>query len=198
MSTARDFVPIRLRHADARYGRGVIREIKAAEKKRGVVIPRSRYVWAGPAAESALVHAFNGCRAHPHTGRLADTFRYDIALGTPGGGLHCEVKTRIAEKGWTHPECFDWISVPMHEGREPIKPEAELILFCWWSADTPRVLWVVGMLKGLAAFQRVATFYKRGELLPRGGFAPDSGTYQLEISKLEPFPRGLLKEMKGV
>ena len=198
MSTPRDFIPIRLRHVDVRYGRRVIREIKASETARGVVSSRGRCIWAGPAAENALCHAFNGCRAHSYQAKLADTLRYDLQLETPGGGLRCEVKTRVAEKGWTHPERFDWISVPMHEDREPIKAEAEVIFFCWWSADAPRVLWIVGLLHGVTSFQRVATFYKEGELLPRGGYVRGHGVYQVEVSKLDPVPRGLLKERKDV
>jgi hypothetical protein len=191
-------IPIRLRHVDARYGRRVIREIKASEKARGVVQKRGRYVWAGPAAENALCHAFSGCRDHQHLARLADSLRYDLRLETPGGGLRCEVKTRVAERGWVHPERFDWISVPLHEDREPIKPDAEIIFFCWWSADAPRVLWIVGMLKGVTSFQRVATFYKTGELLPRGGYVTGQGVYQVEVSQLEPVPRGLFKERTDV
>jgi hypothetical protein len=198
VSTPRDFIPIRLRHVDARYGRQVIREIKASEKARGVVTQRGRYTWAGPAAESALVHAYNGCRDHEYLARLAYTLRYDLQMGTPHQTLCCEVKTRVAEKGWVHPERFDWISVPMHQNREPIKPDAQVILFCWWSADAPRLLWLLGLLKGVTSFQRAATFYKQGELLPRGGYVRGEGTYQLEVSKLEPVPRGLFKERKDV
>ncbi len=196
MSAPRDFIPIRLRHVDARYGRGVIREIKAAELLRGVRTKRGRYTWAGPAAENALCHAFNGCRVHPHQATLPDTLRWDLTLETPQNPLRCEVKTRVAERGWVHPERFDWISVPMHEDREPIKPEAQVIIFNWWSADAPRVLWVLGMLKGLQSFQNAATFYKEGELLPRGGWVRGSGTYQVDVADLLPFPKGLLKEMK--
>ena len=189
MSTPRDFIPIRLRHVDARYGRQVIREIRSSERARGVVTSRGRYVWAGPAAESALCHAFNGCRAHSHRARLADTLRYDLELGQPPYKvIRCEVKTRVAERGWVHPERFDWISIPMHEDREPIKEEAEVIFFCWWSADAPRVLWVLGLLKGVTSFQRAATFYKHGEMLPRGGYVRGQGTYQVEVSKLDPHP----------
>jgi hypothetical protein len=196
MTSPRDFIPIRLRHVDARYGRSVIREIQAAEKTRNVVIKRGRYTWAGPAAEAALCHAFNGCRDHGHRAWLPNTFRYDLALETPHGVLPCEVKTRVAERGWVHPERFDWISVPLHEDREPIKPDAQLIIFCWWSADAPRVLWVVGCLKGLDHFQRVATFYKQGMLLPRGGYVEGEGTYQVDVAGLLPVPRKLFKEMK--
>jgi hypothetical protein len=198
MSTARDFIPIRLRHVDARYGRKIIREIRASEKARGVVTKRGRFIWAGTAAEAALCHAFSGCPAHSYQAQLADTLRYDLKLGTPGGGMRCEVKTRVAESGWIHPERFDWISVPMHEDREPIKAEADIIIFCWWSADTPRVLWIVGKLPGVTSFQRVATFYKEGELLPRGGYVRGHGVYQVEVSQLDPVPRGLFKERKDV
>jgi len=198
MSTPRDFIPIRLRHVDARYGRGVIREIKAAEKARGVTQERSRYAWAGPAAENALCHAFTGCRDHPHQGRLADSLRWDLELDTPTAVKRCEVKTRVAEAGWVHPERFDWVTVPLHGDREPVKADAQLLIFCWWSADAPRVLWVLGTLKGLERFQRAATFYKHGALLPRGGYVRGQGTYVVDVSDLAPFPRGLLKEMKGV
>lgn len=198
MSTPHDFIPVRLRHVDARCGRRVLREIKAAEKARGVKTERGRYFWAGPAAESALVHAINTCKA-PGIARLADTLRYDFEIQSPSSRVfRCEVKTRVAESGWVHPERFDWISVPMHEDREPIKQDADLVLFCWWSADRPRVLWLLGMLRGLKAFQRAATFYGKGELLPRGGYVSGHGTYQVEVSKLSPIPQGLFKEMKGV
>lgn len=198
MSAPRDFIPVRLRHVDARYGRKVLREIKAAERARGVKVERGRYFWAGPAAESALVHAIN-IRKAPDIARLADTLRYDFEMRSPSGRVfRCEVKTRVAESGWVHPERFDWISVPLHGDREPVKPESDLVLFCWWSADAPRILWVVGMLRGLEAFQRTATFYGKGEALPRGGFVHGEGTYQLEVAKLAPVPRGLFKEMKDV
>jgi len=196
MSTPRDFIPIRLRHVDARYGRKVIREIKAAELLRGVKRKRGRYVWAGPAAETAIANAYNRCKDHKHSAWMADTLRYDLALGTDHGVVRCEVKTRIAKQGWVHPERFDWISVPLHEDREPIKPEADVIVFCWWSADAPRVLWVLGRLLGVKDFLERATFYKHEALLPRGGWVQGKGTYQLHVSELPRFPRGLLKELK--
>jgi hypothetical protein len=196
MSTPRDFIPIRLRHVDARYGRSVMRQIKASEKARGVKTERGRYTWAGPAAENALCHAFTGCKAHPYQASLPPTLRWDLTLETPRGALPCEVKTRISERGWVHPERFDWVSVPMHEDREPIKPEAQRIIFCWWSADAPRVLWVLGTLAGVDEFQRRSVFYREGEMLPRGGWVRGSGTYVVSVSDLRPFPKNLLKEMK--
>lgn len=198
MSTPRDFIPVRLRHVDARYGRGVIREIKAAEQARGVSTKRGRYTWAGPAAEVALCHAFNRCRIHSHQARLADSLRWDLELEMPRRALRCEVKTRVAEKGWVHPERFDWISVPLHEDREPVKQDADAVLFCWWSADAPRVLWLLGLLQGVTHFQRAATFYKHGSALPRGGWVKGEGTYMVDVADLLPMPRGLFKEMKDV
>ena len=200
MSVPRDFIPIRLRHVDARYGRAVIRDIRTVEKARGVAVERSRYTWAGPAAESALCWAYNSNKKHAHSAHLARTLRYDLDLDLPGGTrrLRCEVKTRIAEVGWIHPERFDWISVPLHEDREPVKPDAQAIFFCWWSADAPRVLWLLGMLPGLDAFQRAAVFYREGDLLPRGGYVRGKGTYQLHVESLARVPRGLFKEMPNV
>lgn len=194
MSLPRDFVPINLRHVDAKYGRQVIREIAANERLRGVKTDRGRFTWAGPAAETAIVNAYNRAK-HQYGADLADVLAYDLWLGSPEGVIRVEVKTRVAEKGWIHPERFDWISVPLHENREPIKADAGLILFAWWAADTPRVLWLVGRLQGLDHFQEVATFYHEGDLLPRGGYVRGKGVYQLDVAELEPVPKGLFREV---
>lgn len=195
MTLPRDFIPINLRHVDARYGRKVIREIEAWERGEGLVRERGRYTWAGPAAETAIVNAYNRAK-HGFFATMAANLGYDVALSTPTGRVQVEVKTRVAEKGWVHPERFDWISVPLHDGREPIKPGADAVFFGWWSADRPRVLWLVGMVKGLEEFQKVATFYHEGELLPRGGYVRGKGVYQVDVGALSPVPRGLFREVK--
>lgn len=195
MTLPRDFRPINLRHVDARYGRKVIREIVRAERARGHRESRSRYTWAGPAAETAIVNAYNRSKHHPDKARLAETLRYDLELCRAGQVLRCEVKIRISEKGWVHPGQFDWISVPLHQGREPIKADADVILFGWWSADSPRVLWLVGKLAGLAEFTEVSTFYGPGELMPRGGYVKGAGVYQIDVAELQPIPAGLFREV---
>ena len=84
------------------------------------------------------------------------------------------------------------MGVPTHQGREPIK-DVDLVLFCWWSADEPRRLWVLGRLLGPDEFKRRAVFYRGGEPTPRGGPAPEGGMYVLDVRELRPLPRGLFK-----
>lgn len=152
--------------------------------------------WVGFAAEHALCRAITAGPA-PIDAVLHDGFEYDLEL-RPRNTIderwtRVEVKTRVARAGWTDPARFEWISVPTHEGRAPIK-DVDVVVFCWWSADEPRRLWVLGRLLGRPEFERRATYYAEGERTPRGGPAPKGGAWILDVSALRPMPRGLLKE----
>lgn len=191
MAAPVDFKPIRLTQADERQGRKQMRDMLGRDWWRR----RGRAAWAGFAAEHALVRAVQP----PMNADLAGTRDYDITLmhGTGGGGdvIRCEVKTRAVDSGWVHPEKFDYVTVPMHDGREPIKEAAQLVVFCWYSMDDPRCLWVMGLCRGLDEFKRRSTWYAEGDPLPRGGWAKGGGAYVIEVKQLRPMPEGLLKEL---
>jgi hypothetical protein len=143
--------------------------------------------WAGLAAERAILDAI------AETGRevTRPTDRYDVDLLV--GPVGVEVKTRVAEKGWTHPELFEWLVIPTHAGREPIKAAADLVLFGWYALEEPELYWVLGYLRP-EEFRSRSVFYREGEPLPRGGWAPTGGAYALEVRQLRPIPAGFLKE----
>lgn len=154
--------------------------------------------WAGFAAEFALMDAINAnglglvCVEAP-------TLDYDLTLVEPGDGeaervARIEVKTRVVDEGWTNPERFEWLTIPTHDGREPVKSAADLIVFCWYSGSDSDRLWVLGYLRGVAEFRERTVFYRENEPLPRGGWAPKGGAYCIEVKKLRPLPRGLLRE----
>ncbi len=192
MATPIDFAPIRMRVADIAAGRKQMRGMM--NRKR--LTPQLAVNSVGFASEYAIVHAMNlgaialGSPARAHMPR---TLAWDIEL-THGPTLttKVEVKTRIAKAGWTHPEKFDYVTVPMHQDREPIKA-VDLVLFCWYSLDAPRRLWVLGSVHGPEEFKRRATFYREGEAMPRG-FAHEGGAYVIETKQLRPIPRDLFRE----
>lgn len=171
-----------------------LHEQTARAQAREFADPENPYAWVGLAAEYALVASVNSRGAA--RAKLAADYHHDLELLPAGYGdrdpLTVEVKTRVASSGWTDPGRFQWIAVPTHDGREPIK-DVDLVLFCWWSADEPRRLWVLGRLLGREEFQRRATFYREGEPTPRGGPAPVGGTYVLDVMDLRPLPRGLFQ-----
>lgn len=154
------------------------------------------FAWVGFAAEHSIARAINARRAH-HGLRAwrPKTLSHDLEIApyaSDGGGVvRTEIKCRVASKGWTDPARFEWIAVPTHEGREPIK-DVELAVFCWWSADEPGRLWVLGRLLGVREFKDRAQFYAEGEPTPRGGKAPAGGTWILDVAALRPMPRTLL------
>ncbi len=191
MAAPVDFKPIRLTQADERQGRKQMRDMLGRDwwRKRG------RAAWAGFAAEDALQRAINASGqvgAEPYPTRACD-----LLLTSPGcASMAVEVKTRATSSGWVHPEKFDYITVPMHDGREPIKKEAQLVVFCWYSMDDPRCLWVLGVCRGLDEFKRRSTWYAEGDPLPRGGWAKDGGAYVIEVKQLRPMPDALLQELQ--
>lgn len=201
MAAIIDFIPIRLTQKDESAGRKAMREMLGPNWWR----LRGRAAWAGFAAEHAVMRAVNH-RNGSMWCRLAPIFDYDLALGQGveslkdfNHGSKCsaarvEVKTRAVAKGWTHPEKFQYITIPMHGEREPIK-DVELVWFCWYSMSEPRKLWVLGYCRGLAEFKRRAVWYAEGDPLPRGGWAKAGGAYTIHIGQLRPMPSGLLKEM---
>lgn len=194
-----DFVPIHLSCADEKSGRKQMREMLGAGwwRLRGPV------AWAGFAAEHSIRRSINAvpgetwCRPSP-------VFEFDLALGKGvesliefqtkyiGNTTKVEVKTRTVTDGWTDPNRYDYVTVPMHQDREPIK-DVDLVIFNWYSASDPRRLWVLGYVRGLEEFKRRAVFYKGGDPLPRGGWAKGSGAYVIEVSQMRPLPRGMLK-----
>lgn len=200
MASPVQYVPIRLQCADERAGRKSMRDMLGRDWWRR----RSRAAWAGFAAEHALARALNAVPG-PMWCRLAPILAYDLALGRGPSTLakfdmdascdvtRVEVKTRAVPTGWTDTAKFDYVTVPTHEGREPIKAVG-LVWFCWYSMANPRRLWVLGYLRGPAEFQRRAVFYRQGEPLPRGGWAKDGGAWVIEISQLRAFPRGMFLE----
>lgn len=150
--------------------------------------------WAGFAAEFALLESINASD-EDIVGQEAPTLDYDLELLGPGEAvLRVEVKTRVVDEGWTHPERFTYITIPTHDGREPVKEAADLIFFCWYSGSDPGHLWALGYFRGLDEFKKRATFFRENEPLPRGGWAPKGGAYSIEIKDLRPLPRGWLKE----
>lgn len=193
MASPVQFVPIRLTRADERAGRRSMREMLGRNWWR----QRSKAAWAGFAAEHALVRAWNP-KASPAVLMLANTLQYDLQLVHPGDGdadllARVEVKTRAITDGWVNPGKFDYVTVPMHDGREPIKA-VDLVWFCWYSMANPRRLWVLGYVRGREEFRRRAVFYREGEPLPRGGWAKDGGAWVIEVSQLRAFPRGTFLE----
>jgi hypothetical protein len=181
-----DFLPILLSEQD-----------EALARQQATFNPENPFAWVGLAAEHAICGAIN---AGPQSAYLnawrPDTYAFDIELrqmlGDREESSRVEVKTRVASKGWTDPARFEWIGVPTHEGREPIK-DVDLVIVGWWSADMPRRYWVLGKLLGVEDFKSRAVFYREGEPTPRGGPAPKGGTWILDVAALRPMPRGLLK-----
>lgn len=182
-----EYVPIRLRQIDEKRGRAEYRKMKGRKR----IAPRDM-AWAGFAAEHAARNAFDRA-AHGRKSVDPTSLRYDFGLDTGGQLMRVEMKVRPIDRGWTDPRMFNWLTVPTHDGREPVKPDADLVLFGWYSYEQPRRLWLLGVLRGLDEFQRVATFYDEGEPLPRGGWASKGGAYSLEPEKLRRVPPGLFK-----
>lgn len=177
---------------------------QTAQQRAAEMGVENPWAWVGLAAEYALLDAINsGPAAGKVAARMSPDRRWDLELhrvdGGPaaGGPTRVEVKTRVATEGWTDPCRFEWIAVPTHEGREPVKPEAHIVLFCWWSASDPRRLWVLGRLLGANEFRRRAQWYAEGELTPRGGEAPPGGTYILDVASLRPLTKGLLPDRRS-
>lgn len=200
MASPVQFVPIRLMCADERAGRKGMREMLGRNWWR----QRSRAVWAGFAAEYALARALNKVSG-PLWCRPSPILEYDLALGRGpqklarfdmGAGCdvtRVEVKTRAVTSGWVDPGKFDYVTVPVHGTYEPIKA-VDLVWFCWYSMANPRRLWVLGYVRGREEFRRRAVFYRKGEPLPRGGWAKDGGAWVIEVSQLRAFPRGMFLE----
>jgi hypothetical protein len=200
MAASTDFIPIWLSGRDEKIARKKMREMLGRNWWR----LRGRAAWAGFAAETAIFNAVNMLQG-PMWCRMAEHFDHDLTVGqgveslkASERGEKCsaarvEVKTRAVPKGWIHPEKFQYVTIPMHEDREPIK-DVELVWFCWYSMSLPRTLWVLGYCRGLAEFKRRAVWYGPGEPLPRGGWAKGGGAYTIDIKDLRPMPEGLLKE----
>ena len=151
---------------------------------------RGRASWAGFAAEHALRTAWTV----PNTEiRPAATHDFDLYLSTKSRGYAIEVKTRAVELGWTDPRRFDYVIVPSHDGREPIK-DVDLVWFAWYSGGLDRTIWALGYCRGPAEFYRRAVYYRENEPLPRGGYAGKGGAYAIEVKQLRPFPRRTFKE----
>jgi hypothetical protein len=148
--------------------------------------------WAGLAAEEAFVSAYqlNGKGSFMER---AETRAYDLIIKS-FKDLRIEVKTRAVDSGWTDPRMFEWLTIPTHDGRAPIK-EVEMVFFCWFSGEQPDTLWALGYLAGLVEFKRRATFYAENQPLPRGGWAPKGGAYSLEVKQLRPFPAGMFRSI---
>lgn len=168
------------------------------ETKRGPT------TWAGFAAERALIRAWSG--RYRSTLEESPALEADLILRSPqhNAEYKIEVKTRAVQTGWVKPARFEYVVVPSHEGRAPIKPGVDQVWFCWYSAnangfyvDAPwhRRLWLLGYVMGLAEFERRAVYYRENEPLPRGGFAGVGGAYVIEVKQLRPFPRGLFREV---
>lgn len=156
---------------------------------------RGRCAWAGFAAEDAMVDAYVPSKGIDLL-RRADGLSHDLEIYLADClGPRIEVKTRVVDHGWTDPRRFDWITVPTHDGREPVK-DVEMVFFCWYSGSEPRVLWVLGYVRGIDEFLRRSQFYFEHQPLPRGGWAPKGGAYCIEISQLRPVPRGMFKEVR--
>jgi len=147
--------------------------------------------WAGLAAEHAVVHALReaGHKASRWTSRQADI----AVVRSDGADLRLEVKSRVAAEGWTHPEKYEWLVIPTHAGREPIKDAADAVLFGWYALEDPGLYWLLGFLRP-AEFRRRAVFYRQDEPLPRGGWAGEGGAYAIEVRQLRPLPRGMVRE----
>lgn len=184
-----EYVPIRLSRRHEQAGKREYRQMKRIRR-----IPRDDMAWAGLAAEWAARQAIDAGRAAVTVD--PEGLDYDFGLRTVADGplVRVEMKVRAVREGWTDPRLFDWVVVPTHDGREPVKPAADLVLVGWYSYSRPRRLWLLGALRGLAEFQERAVFYGEGEPLPRGGWAPRGGAYCLEPEKLRRVPPGLAKE----
>lgn len=185
-----DYIPIAVEP-------GAISAGKTRYAGMGTRAEAGEYGWAGFTAEAALIAAINtgpaGLLARPAT-----IWDYDIDIHRqdhPGAMLRAEVKTRVIPEGWHDPARFDWITVPTHAGREPIKAAADLVIFCWYPLDMD-CLWVVGYVRGAEEFRRRAVFYHENEPLPRGGWAKAGGAYCIDIKDLRPMPRNMLREYK--
>lgn len=147
--------------------------------------------WAGLAGEHAVVA---GLRAAGHKAARWESRQADIAVVRANGtDLRLEVKTRVATEGWLHPEKYEWLVIPTHAGREPIKDAADAVVFGWFALEEPTLYWLLGFLRP-AEFRRRAVFYREGEPLPRGGWAGVGGAYAIEVRQLRALPRGLVKE----
>lgn len=147
--------------------------------------------WAGLAGEHAVVEAL---RAAGHAAARWTSRSADIAVVRKDGSeLLLEVKSRVAAEGWTHPEKFEWLVIPTHAGREPIKDAAHAVLFGWYSLEEPGLYWLLGCLTP-REFWTAAVFYRADEPLPRGGWAGPGGAYAIEVRRLRAVPRGLVKE----
>jgi hypothetical protein len=189
-----DAIPIRLSAEIELDARVAMAEMLGDdwEEKRG------RAAWAGFAAERAMREAW----AVPSTVlEPARSLDHDLLLSTKSRGYKIEVKTRAVEAGWLDPRRFDYVVVPSHDGREPIK-DVDLVWFAWYSANLTglpvdlahRRIWVLGYCRGPAEFYRRATFYRENEPLPRGGYAGVGGAYAIEVKQLRPFPRKAFRE----
>lgn len=198
MAAPIDFKYVRLTQADERAGRRSMRDMHGRNWWRR----RGRASWGGFAAEHALLRSINFAPTDQWC-ELPNTYDYDLKLCTwkvdkdgedVAAFIPVEVKTRCVTAGWTYPEKFDYVTVPMHQGREPIKVEQGLVVFCWYSMSDRRGLWVMGYVRGLDEFKRRSTWYEEGAPLPRGGQARDGGAYVIEVKQLRPLPDGLLLE----
>lgn len=152
--------------------------------------------WAGLAAERAVQEAIamTGVNVRRPTDRFdVDLLVYPRGAALTGTPVGVEVKTRVASEGWTHPELFEWLVIPTHDGREPVKPAAQLILFGWYSLSERGLYWLLGYLKA-EEFRARAVFYRENEPLPRGGWAPTGGAYAIEVRQLRPIPAGFVEE----
>lgn len=191
MANPIDFVPIHLSCKDEQQGRKQMRDMLGTSwwRKRGPVS------WAGFAAELAIVRAWD-CKSTHSAARLSPDLSHDIELvhlcNQTDPKTKVEVKTRTVTTGWTNPAMFNYVTVPMHQDREPIKG-VDLVMFNWYSASDPRRLWVLGYVRGLEEFKRRSVFYRGGDPLPRGGWAKGAGAYVIEVSQMRPLPRGMLK-----
>jgi len=153
----------------------------AMQRVPEAMLAENELAWMGFAAEYALADFLPDCRE-------TDTLKYDLDWGP----FRVEVKTRTTSSGWTHPEKFQYLTIPTHDGRPPVKRAATLVLFCWYSLDLPDTLCLLGFLNP-QEFYRVATLHREGEPLPRGGFALKGGSYSLEVSRLRKLPRAMLE-----
>jgi len=187
MAGPADFALIEVSPAD-------IVRAKLAYARMGARAEAGQNGWAGFVAEHAVQAAVNP----PLHAKPAPTLAVDLILhnaADPDRSIAVEIKTRVAEDGWTDPMKFNWLVVPTHAGREPVKAAAQMVLFCWYALEQRDRLWVLGYLRGPDEFRRRAVFYKEREPLPRGGWAKEGGAYAIDVQQLRPLPRGMLKEI---
>lgn len=180
MAGPADFAKIQV-SAGARAG------ARASYEDMGDRALAGEFGWAGFAMELAIAEASDLA--------MAPTLRWDLEMQQGDQLLRIEVKTRVATEGWDHPDRFDWVVVPTHDGREPIKPEADLVMFAWYSVSVGSHGWVLGYLRGAEEFRRRAVFYGPDEPLPRGGWAGEGGAYCIDVTNLRPVPRGMFEEV---